>query len=291
MPIEKFTPKIDTALVQHLITTQFPEWANLPIKFVETSGWDNRTFHLGEDMSVRLPSKADYAEQVKIEHQWLPKLAPHLPLQIPVPLAMGKPTEEYPWHWSIYKWLEGQTASIDRITDLSQFGTTLGEFLNTLQQCDATGGPIAGPNNFHRGGNLSVYDAETREAIANLKDNIKVEAITAIWELALSSTWQRSPVWIHGDIALGNLLVSNGQLSAVIDFGQLAIGDPACDLAITWTLFKGESREAFRNAIKLDNDTWARGCGWALWKALCWAFPGKKEIDWRVVNEILSEYS
>ena len=281
---------IDIPLVRSLIATQFPQWADLKIKPVEFSGWDNKTFHLGQHMTVRLPSHAEYSGQVEKEQYWLPKLASHLTLPIAMPLAMGKPTLEYPLHWSIYKWLEGSTASIERINDLSEFATMLAEFLSSLQQSDATGGPLAGEHNFYRGGDLATYDAETKHAIENLADKTYVKGATAVWNLALASTWQYPPVWVHGDIAIGNLLVNNGQLTAVIDFGQLGIGDPACDLAIAWTLFTGESREAFRAALKLDSATWARGRGWALWKALCWAFPGEKRIDWRVVDEVLADH-
>jgi len=280
---------IDVPLVRRLIATQFPQWADLEIKPVEFSGWDNKTFHLGQHMTVRLPSHAEYSEQVEKEQYWLPKLASHLTLPIAMPLAMGKPTLKYPLHWSIYKWLEGSTASIERINDLSAFAKVLAEFLSSLQQCDATGGPLAGKHNFYRGGDLATYDSETKHAIENLADKTYAKGATAVWNLALASTWQHPPVWVHGDIAIGNLLVSNGQLKAVIDFGQLGIGDPACDLAIAWTLFTGESREAFRSTLKLDNATWARGRGWALWKALCWAFPGEKRIDWRVVDEVLND--
>jgi aminoglycoside phosphotransferase (APT) family kinase protein len=279
---------IDSALVQKLITAQFPQWSGLFIKPVEFSGWDNRTFHLGADMTVRLPSDQTYALQVTNEQHWLPKLAPSLPLSIPTPIAMGKPGEGYLWNWSIYRWIPGHTATIAGIQDLSQFAVALAEFLVGLQYCDSTGGPTAGPQNFYRGGALATYDGEAREAIAALKDKSVAAAITKIWNEALASTWERPPVWVHGDIAVGNLLVQNGQLSAVIDFGQLAIGDPACDLAIAWTLFSGESRAAFQSTLKLDQASWVRGSGWALWKALCWAFPGEKRIDWRVVNEILS---
>ena len=242
-------------------------------------------------MTVRLPSHADYSGQVEKEQYWLPKLALQLPLPIAMPLAMGKPSKEYPLHWSIYKWLEGNSASIDRIKDLRQFAITLGEFLSALQQCESTGGPLAGEHNFYRGGDLATYNAETREAIASLDDKTYVSATTTIWNLALESTWQHPPVWVHGDVAIGNLLVNNnGELSAVIDFGQLGIGDPACDLAIAWTLFTKESRNAFRATLKLDSPTWARGRGWALWKALCWAFPGEKRVDWRVVDEVLADH-
>ena len=259
---------VDASLVRRLVSTQFPQWAHLPIRPVELGGWDNRTFHLGERMTVRLPSAAAYALQVEKEHHWLPRLAPHLPLPIPVPLAMGLPADGYPWHWSVYRWLDGEVASIECIADLRQFAIDLAEFLVALYRIDATGGPPPGPQNFYRGGSLTVYDDETRQAIAALEGAIDTKAATAVWEAALAATWCGSPVWVHGDVAAGNLLVRDGRLSAVIDFGTSGVGDPACDLAIAWTLLAGESRETFRAALPLDDGTWTRGRGWTLWKAL-----------------------
>lgn len=281
---------IDINLVKNLITTQFPQWAHLPIKPVQFSGWDNKTFHLGSDMSVRLPSHVDYALQVEKEQYWLPKLGPHLPFPIAMPITMGKPSPEYPLSWSIYQWLEGDTASLKRIDDLDKFGADLAHFLNALHQCDATKGPIAGEHNFYRGGNLSIYEGETREAIANLEDKTCAQKASEIWDLALSSSWKLNPVWVHGDFAKGNLLVHRGHLSAVIDFGQLGIGDPACDLVIAWTFLNAQGRDTFRETLKLDKATWQRARGWALWKALCWAFPGEKRVDWHVVNEIFQDH-
>jgi aminoglycoside phosphotransferase (APT) family kinase protein len=147
---------INIPLVRRLIATQFPQWADLAIKPVEFGGWDNRTFHLGEHMSVRLPSAAEYASKVEKEQYWLLKLAPFLPLPIPVPLAQGKPAEGYPWDWSVYRWLDGETASLERIDDLSQFAVSLGEFLTALQRIDASTGPAVGAHNFYRGGSPAI---------------------------------------------------------------------------------------------------------------------------------------
>ena len=290
---------ISTALVQRLIKSQFPAWSDLSIKSVELSGWDNRTFHLGDHMTVRLPSAESYASQVEKEQQWLPKLAPNLPLPIPHPLAMGKPSEDYHWGWSIYQWLDGKTASLETISDLSKFALKLAEFLKAFQKIDSKDGPVAGPQNFYRGGSLKIYEQETREAIKKLDPTLDSKRITEIWNLALDSEWNKPPVWMHGDIAVGNLLVNNGELSAVIDFGQLGVGDPACDLVIAWTLFKDQSREVFKQAMSLDEKTWERAMGWALWKALIvyTALPGSNcnaiEIEKakRVINELLADYS
>lgn len=259
---------IDASLVARLVKSQFSQWADLPITPVELDGWDNRTFHLGPDMSVRLPSAEAYAAQVEKEHRWLPILAPRLPLPIPVPLAMGVPADGYPYKWSVYRWLEGVIASTDVIDDLSEFATTLAGFLASLQHIDPAGGPPPGRHNFFRGGPVEMYDAETRSAITALGGQIDGERATAVWEAALAATWPGSPVWFHGDVSATNLLVRDGRLHSVIDFGCSGVGDPACDLTIAWTFLSGESREAFRAALPLDAATWARGRGWALWKAL-----------------------
>ena len=259
---------IDASLVRTLVASQFPQWAYLPIKPVASGGWDNRTFHLGEGMTVRLPSAARYSAQVEKEQRWLPRLAPLLPLPIPVPLAMGVPAHGYPWHWSVYRWLEGQDATIEHIADLRQFAITLAEFLLALHRIDPARGPAPGPHNFYRGGSLEVYDAQTRQAIRQLAGMIDRDAVTSVWDEALEARWRGRPVWLHGDVSAGNLLVTRGRLSAVIDFGSSGVGDPACDVTIAWTFFSGESREAFRAALPLDTGTWSRGRGWALWKAL-----------------------
>ncbi|WP_392538509.1 aminoglycoside phosphotransferase family protein [Legionella sp. 227] len=291
------TVHIDVSLVHRLIQSQFPQWSALPIQPVEFSGWDNRTFHLGSEMTVRLPSDAFYALQVEKEQRWLPYLASHLSLPIPIPLAKGEPTEDYPWHWSIYRWIEGQTASIARIDEMNRFAADLAQFLLQLQGIKAIGGPVAGEHSFYRGGPLSTYDAETQEAIKILRQQIDTGTLSAIWSEALSDAWLSDPVWVHGDIAPGNLLVKEGRLCAVIDFGQLAVGDPACDLVIAWTFFKTESREVFRKTLQLDKATWARARGWALWKALivCARLPGTNPEDieksWNVIDELIADYN
>jgi aminoglycoside phosphotransferase (APT) family kinase protein len=260
--------EIDTTLVKQLIRTQFPQWAELPIAPVANGGWDNRTFHLGDSMSVRLPSAPAYVAEVEKEHRWLPVLAAQLPLPIPVPLARGAPGAGYPWPWSIYGWLEGTPAHTSRIHDLNRFAENLADFLVALRAIDASNGPVAGTHNFHRGGSLAVYDTETRGAIVKLADEIDAVAATEVWSKALTTPWYGPSVWVHGDVAASNLLVSAGRLCAVIDFGCAGIGDPSCDLAIAWTFLDAASREIFRSKIGLDPETWQRARGWAIWKAL-----------------------
>ncbi|MBH5316223.1 aminoglycoside phosphotransferase family protein [Paenibacillus sp. GSMTC-2017] len=260
--------EITEHLVSQLIKAQFPHWSDLPIKPVAVSGNDNRTFHLGDEMSVRLPSKDCYVPQVEKELFWLPKLQPHLTLPISAPIAKGEPAEGYPWPWSINKWIEGETVRYENVQSINQLAIDLAHFLKELQSIDCTGGPIAGLHNFYRGGALSVYDEETKTALRNLQSHVNANKCYSIWMLALQSSWTNNPVWVHGDIAPGNLLVNDGKLSAVIDFGILGIGDPSCDLAMAWTFFDKESRKLFFNEIGCNEETWHRARGWALWKAL-----------------------
>lgn len=286
---------ITVSLVRRLIASQFPKWAHLPIKPVEMSGWDNRTFRLGEDMSVRLPSHKAYEAQVEKEQQWLQRLAPHLPLPIPNPLAMGKPSDEYPLHWSVYRWIDGENAAIERISDLDEFARALAQFLLALQQIESADGPPPGPHNFYRGGPVSTYDEETRNAFATLNGMIDTAAATEIWEYAMNAAWNGPPVWLHGDVHPTNLLVNDGQLSAVIDFGCSGVGDSACDFTIAWTFFRGHSRDTFKSHLHLDDATWLRARGWALWKGLITLADAatdsvKRREAKRVVDEIISEY-
>ena len=288
--------RIDEKLARHLVATQFPQWKNLSIQSVEDQGWDNRTFRLGDQMLVRLPSAERYAQQVEKEHCWLPRLALLLPLQIPKPLAMGDPTDEYPLRWSVYQWLEGEPAATAPIENLSDVAKILAEFLLALQRIDPTDGPPAGPQSFYRGGTLVNYDTQLRRALHSLKDKIDVDVATEIWEEAVAAAWQQSPVWVHGDVSPTNLLVHQKKLSAVIDFGQLAVGDPACDLTIAWTFFKGESREIFRSIFPFDAATWTRARAWTLWKFLItaadltsWNALGALRT-WEIIEDVLADH-
>ncbi len=254
----------DVARVGRLLAAQFPQWADLPIEPVHSAGTDNAIYRLGDDMAVRLPRIHWASGQVDKEHYWLPRLAPLLPLAIPVPLAMGTPGEGYPWSWSVYRWLKGESATVERIADPCQAATELARFIAALQQIDPTGGPTSG-----RGVPLALRDAPTREAIAALGGVIDTDAVIMAWEAAIQAPeWDRAPVWFHGDLLPGNLLVEQGRLSAVIDFGGLGVGDPACDLMIAWGLFSAQSRAVFRAALAVDDATWARGRGHALSQAL-----------------------
>lgn len=261
-------PRIDASLVRRLIAEQFPRWADLPVVAVEPGGWDNRTFRLGDEWSVRLPSDSGYAPQVEKEQEWLPLLAAALPLPIPTPIAQGRPAEGYPHPWSVYRWIEGTPATVDAINDIRQFAAALGRFLLALHTVNAADGPPPGLHTAFRGGPLTHYDAEARRALAALGGSVDARTATAIWETALDAAWSGPPVWFHGDVAADNLLLRAGRLAAVIDFGCAGVGDPACDVTIAWTLLDAASSQVFRNAAQFDRATWARGRGWALWKAL-----------------------
>lgn len=273
---------ITPAVAARLVAAQFPQWADLPVVPVALNGWDNTTFRLGDELCVRLPSADAYVAQVGKEHRWLPILARQLPLPIPEPVAMGRPGGGFPRPWSIYRWIEGDHASVDRIANLTVFAADLAGFLAALYAIDASGGPPPGMHNFFRGGPVDTYDAQSRGSIQRLADELDAEAATEVWDAALASTWDRSPVWVHGDVSASNLLVVEGALRAVIDFGCAAVGDPACDLVMAWTFFTGESREVFRSGLPFDDATWARGRGWALWKALitvAWEKEGGPDAD------------
>ncbi|MDQ3238091.1 MAG: aminoglycoside phosphotransferase family protein [Actinomycetota bacterium] len=256
---------IDASLVRRLLAAQFPQWEDLPLKPVRSAGTDNAMYRLGDDMAVRLPRIPGAADDVIKEQQWLPRLAPQLPLAIPVPLAKGMPGEGYPWHWSVYRWLEGENATAERIADARQLATDLAQFITTLRDIDTEDQLPTGSLRSYRGGPLAHRDEATRAAIAACDGILDVALVTEVWEAALQvPAWNGPPVWIHCDIQPGNLLATQGRLSAVIDFGGLAIGDPAVDQIVAWNLLSAETRDTFRESLSVDDATWARGRGWAL---------------------------
>jgi aminoglycoside phosphotransferase (APT) family kinase protein len=261
--------EIDGALVGGLLAAQFPQWADLSIEVVRPFGTDNAIYRLGEDMVVRLPRVHRAAAALDKELRWLPTLAPLVPLAIPIPLAVGEPAEGYPFTWSVYTWLEGEMATSERIADLGQAATDLVEFLAAMQRVDPREGPAPGQHNVFRGVPLAMRDESTRGAIASLAGTIDVGAVTAAWEAALRAPeWRRAPVWIHGDLDSRNVLVHQGRLSGVIDFGCLGVGDPACDVMVVWKILSADTRELFRAELSVDEATWARSRGWALSQAL-----------------------
>jgi aminoglycoside phosphotransferase (APT) family kinase protein len=256
----------DAPLVRRLLAGQFPQWAALPITPVASYGTDHAIYRLGDHLAARLPRIGWATRQAALEAQWLPRLAPHLPLALPAQLAMGHPAEGYPFDWSIYIWLPGDNAN-DTLDDLEQAAVDLAAFIKALRRIDTTG---AYPRLPHaRGGPLAESDEQVRRSIAQLGDRVDGAAALRAWEESLDApAWDGPEVWVHGDLLPGNLLVVDGRLSAVIDWGGLNVGDPACDLQPAWNVFAGASRERFRAELETDDASWLRGRGWALAQAV-----------------------
>lgn len=289
---------VDVETVRRLVADQFPQWAHLPVRPVRTPGWDNHTFHLSDDMLVRLPSAAEYELAVEKEHRWLPELAERIPIPIPVPLGRGLPGEGYPFHWSVYGWLGGEPADAGPLTDPLGVAEDVAAFLEALRRVDAAGGPQPGIHNWFRGATLRTFDATARGALAELEHHLDVSRAAAAWDDALDARWDGVDVWFHGDLAAGNLLLERGRLAAVIDFGTCGVGDPSCDLAIAWTLLDAPGRQLLRERLDVDDPTWSRGRGWALWKTLRVLANAVEDRDERsatqarrVVDAILDDHS
>lgn len=256
---------VDAALARRLLVAQFPAWAEHTLQAVPSAGTDHTLYRLGEDRFLRFPRIPGAVAQVDKEQRCLPLLAPLLPLSVPVPLAEGKPGEGYPWPWSVYRWLDGEPASSAAVADPCDAATALAGFIRALQQVDGRRGPPPGPHNAFRGVPLATRDAATRRAISSLRADFDTVALSTAWEAALQAPpWRHAPVWIHGDLHGGNLLVQHGRLSAVIDFGCLGVGDPACDAIIAWNFLAPAAREVFRQELQVDDASWVRARGWAL---------------------------
>jgi aminoglycoside phosphotransferase (APT) family kinase protein len=254
----------DVSLVRRLLAAQFAPWATLPVEPVPSSGTDNALYRLGRDMVVRLPRIQGAVGGVAKDLRLLPMLAPLLPVAIPVPLAKGAPAEGYPWEWGVYSWLEGENPTLDDNADRDSLARDLAHFVAALHRIDPAGAPPSG-----RGVPLALRDEETRAALAALEGMIDVDATTAAWEAALETpAWRGRPIWVHGDLLPGNLLVQGGRLTGVIDFSGIGVGDPACDLVVAWGVLPRRARDVFRSELGVDDATWARGRGWALSVAL-----------------------
>jgi aminoglycoside phosphotransferase (APT) family kinase protein len=256
----------DVALVRRLLDGQFPQWADLPIEPVVSYGTDHDIYRIGDRLAARLPRIGWAIHQAAKEAEWLPRLAPHLPLAIPVQLAMGRPAEGYPFEWSVYEWLPGENANAT-IADLDRVALDLAEFVKALREIDASDAPPRAPRS--RGAPLEELDDQVRRSIGELGDRIDGAAALRSWHESVEAPpWTGDEVWVHGDLLPGNLLVVDGRLSAVIDFGCLNVGDPACDLQPAWNVFVGASRERYRTELDVDDASWLRGRGWALYQAV-----------------------
>jgi aminoglycoside phosphotransferase (APT) family kinase protein len=282
----------DEGLVRRLLAAQFPQWAELPIEALPAGGTDNAIYRLGDDLSVRLPRRADWAPgSMDKEFEWLPKLAQLLPLPIPAPVARGAAGEGYPHEWAVYDWLEGDDAASVEL-DLPRAAVDLAELLMALRRIDPTGGPRPGG----RGGSLHPRDEPTRAGIAALGDLIDPVAVAEAWEASLAAPeWDGPPVWIHGDLDARNLLVRDGRITGLIDWGSTCVGDPACDVKVAWAVLDAKTRPIFRELLEIDDATWARSRGWALSQAMIalpyylHTYPVMVQQAWRWLGEVLAD--
>ncbi|MGH8957952.1 MAG: aminoglycoside phosphotransferase family protein [Acidimicrobiia bacterium] len=264
--------RIAEGLVTALLSEQHPDLAHLPLHPL-ASGWDNAIFRLGPDLLVRLPRRALSVPLVLHEQRWLPEIAPHLTLPIPVPVRGGIPGCGYPWPWTITPFFPGATADNARPEELESLAIQLGEFVRSLHR------PAAGdaPTNPYRGVPLAEREERTRRGILALDASVEREAVLRAWADVLETPqWVQPTVWVHGDLHPFNLVMREGKLSAVIDFGDLCAGDPATDLAVGWMLFAEPVRSLFKEAAALDANTWRRGRGWAIALGVAWVGGGDR---------------
>ncbi|MET4100188.1 aminoglycoside phosphotransferase (APT) family kinase protein [Agrococcus sp. UYP10] len=282
---------IDAALVRGLLAEQFPAWAALPLRPVDAGGNDHRMFRLGDALSVRLPSAPGYVPQVEKEQSWLPRLASAVPLPIPAVVGAGRASARFPAPWSVYGWLEGEPASSAAIDDPERFAADLARFLVALRGADTAGAPAPGAHSAFRGGPLEHWDDEMRDLLLRVEGSER-DAAAGIWRDALAAPHTGPDRWFHGDVSTHNLLVRDGALSAVIDFGCSGVGDTACDTVIVWTHLHGAARGVYRRELGVDDATWARGRGWAIWKALIMLdsrWPAQVALARRVLERLLDE--
>ena len=268
MPIGTKPPAdvtIDPSLVRALIRDQHADLAHLALTDIG-GGWDNRLFRLGDELIVRLPRRAASAALIEHEQRWLPQLSLSLPLPIPVPLRVGRPGRGFPWSWSVVPWLPGQSALVAPPHDVATTAVALGEFLRALHQP----APEDAPRNRWRGVPLAARGKIIGEHLQQANGLVDRAAVLALWERVLSARpWAGPPLWIHGDLHPGNLLIGGNRLTAVLDFGDLAAGDPATDLSVAWMWLSPPARSIFRESAReqldpIDDETWLRARGWAL---------------------------
>jgi aminoglycoside phosphotransferase (APT) family kinase protein len=259
--------EIDIAdgLVRRLLADQHPDLATLPLALV-ANGWDNAIFRLGSDLAIRLPRRQMGADLVVNEQRWLPELASRLPLPVPVPLRVGLPSGDYPWNWTVVAWFDGDVAADVALADALVEAQRLGRFVDALH----TPAPADAPVNPFRGQPIDELRPRVLDSIERLGSSIDAGAVTAqLDRLTDVADWTGAPLWLHGDLHSANLLVRDGTICAVIDFGDITSGDPAVDLAIGWMLFDGAALDEFRaSAGPVDDATWSRAQAWALHFAL-----------------------
>ncbi|MEO7236926.1 MAG: aminoglycoside phosphotransferase family protein [Lapillicoccus sp.] len=252
---------VDADLVRGLLADQLPHLAHLDVREIRTAGTVNHIYRLGEDAVVRLPRVARWAGGIEREAQWLPVVARHVTLEVPRPLALGRPTEHYPLPWAVYRWIDGRPYADDLVDDVTA-ASALAGFVRELRTVDPSGAEPTGRRA------LAELEAATRDALHACAGDIDVEAALRVWDRALGSApWDGRPAWVHTDLLRPNLLVDGGRLRAVIDFGAVGVGDPAHDVAAAWAVFGPDGRQAYRSLLGVDDATWERARGYALHQA------------------------
>lgn len=263
MPVAEV--QINPELVRRLLRDQHDDLADLPLVEL-ANGWDNMLFRLGTNFTVRLPRRLLAAKLTENEQRWLPVIGPDLPLATPIPIRTGRPTDYYPWAWSVLPWFEGSAVGLDVPSDDGRMARELGAFLGALH----IAAPADAPDNPFRGGPLAARDEVTTKRIEALAEVLDPAEVTARWrEFVAVPAWQGPPLWLHGDLHPFNLVADQGALRAVIDFGDITAGDPATDLAVAFSMFQPDHRPLFRSAAMsderpIDDAMWARAEGWAL---------------------------
>jgi aminoglycoside phosphotransferase (APT) family kinase protein len=235
----------------------------LSLTRLASSGTDNVIFRVGDELALRLPRIRWAVPQIAKELEWLPKLAPQLPIAVPQPVALGQPDLGYPYPWLVYRWVNGHDA-LRAPPDWRRIAPAVARFVSALHRADSAGAPAAGG----RGGALMAYDGPVRDAIAQLGTVIDVVQAREVWQAALSAEpWTQPPVWVHGDLLPGNVIARGAEVTAIIDWSAAGIGDPACDCMLAWAM-PADARQRYRAELGVDDDTWARGRGWALHQAV-----------------------
>lgn len=257
----------DIALASALLTRHAPDLAGLPVAPVLSDGTDNAMYRVGDHLAMRLPRRLEAVRLLEKEARILPHLE-RLPLDVPQPQKVFPASADFPYPWSLVRWIEGHTAHLDALHTPVDAGRALAGFLAALQATDADGAPLAGAANHRRGVPLSELADQTLHCIAALADEIDAVEARALWRAALATPYDGPPVWLHGDLKADNLLARDGRLVAVIDWGLAAAGDPAVDLAPAWTWLDRAGAEAFRTATDLPEPYWQRAKGWALYGAV-----------------------
>lgn len=285
---------IDDDVVRSLLRAQRPDLAGLPV-VPFANGWDNEMFALGDDLLVRLPRRAIAADLVVNEQTWLPLLSPHLPLGVPAPVHAGRPAGDYPWHWSVVPRFAGDPAATAPQLAGTEEATRLAHFLRALH----VPAPQDAPQNPFRGVPLfdvvDAFSSRRMKLFLDLADRgLDPEEIAGIFFRGMDGfRWMHAPVWLHGDLHAGNIIVDGGRISAVVDWGDICAGDPACDLSVAYSMFSGEPRAAFLDAYGQDDlGLRGRARAWAVHFGLAYLASGEGDamiaaLGWRVLASAL----